>query len=417
MGLRQSKSWRVGAAALPLACSLLIVTPPASAESSLSDLAQQVAQARKKLDAAEKAYKQANSASRDAATIVSETRSDIASAEQELTAARKLHRSSGKQSLAASETEQETAAAAALARSDMVQLVRASYVHGSASAELAAFVDFAAEGPAVLNALASHNVAAERIETATVVSVERTAATAASAAASADRARNQSAAAAVRLDTAQRTLGALRDDLTTAAATARKSGRSTKDAEAARNKAQEKFTRAQQQFRSALESSGGSIGDISAAPGAAAGNQAPIVWDILIGEGFSEEAAAGILGNLQQESNIDPTVLQAGGPGTGLAQWSRGGRWDTGPNSLLAFAGSRGLDPWSAVTQTRFMIYEMESVIFDFDLPRFKRSKDVMAATVYFHDVFERSADSSSFVTTVRGNYAMRWYATLAGTS
>jgi predicted nucleic acid-binding Zn-ribbon protein len=417
MGNRQSKRWRVGAAALPLACSLLIVTPPASAEGSLSDLAQQVAQARKKLDAAEKAYKQANRASRDAATIVSETRGDIASAEQELTAARKLHRSSGKRSLAASETEQETAAAAAQARSAMVQLVRATYVHGSANAELAAFVDFAAEGPAVLNALASHNAAAERIETATMTSVERTAKTATAAALTADQARNQSAAAAVRLDNAQRTLGALRDDLTTATATARKSGRGAKDAEAARDKAQAKFTRTQQQFRSALESSGGSIGDISAAPGAAAGNQAPVVWDILIGEGFSEEAAAGILGNLQQESNIDPTVLQSGGPGTGLAQWSRGGRWDTGPNSLLAFAGSRGLDPWSAVTQTRFMIYEMESVIFDFDLPRFKRSKDVIAATVYFHDVFERSADSSAFVTTVRGNYAMRWYATLAGTS
>ena len=417
MGLRQGKRWCVGVAALPLAFSLLAVTPPASADSSLSDLAQEVAQARKKLDAAEQAWKKANRASRDATTVVSETRGDIAAAEQELADARKSHRSNGKQALAASETEQETAAAAALARSDMVQLVRATYVHGSANAELAAFVDFAAEGPAVLNALASHNVAAERIETATVVAVERTAETATTAAVAADQARNQSAAAAVRLDSAQRALGNLRDQLTTAAATARKSGRGAETAEAARDKAQAKFTRAQQQFRSALESSGGSIGDISGAPGTTAGNQAPIVWDILIGEGFSEEAAAGILGNLQQESNIDPTVLQSGGPGTGLAQWSRGGRWDTGPNSLLAFAGSRGLDPWSAVTQTRFMIYEMESVIFDFDLPQFKRSKDVVAATVYFHDVFERSADSSSFVTTVRGNYAMRWYATLAGTS
>ena len=417
MGLRQGKRWCVGVAALPLAFSLLAVTPPASADSSLSDLAQQVAQARKKLDAAEQAWKKANRASRDATTVVSETRGDIAAAEQELADARKSHRSNGKQALAASETEQETAAAAALARSDMVQLVRATYVHGSANAELAAFVDFAAEGPAVLNALASHNVAAERIETATVVAVERTAETATTAAVTADQARNQSATAAVRLDSAQRALGDFREQLTTAAATARKNGRGAETAEAARDKAAAKFTNAQQQFRSALESSGGSLGDISSAPGAAAGNQAPLVWDILIGEGFSEEAAAGILGNLQQESNVDPTVLQAGGPGTGLAQWSRGGRWDTGPNSLLAFAGSRRLDPWSAVTQTRFMIYEMESVIFDFDLPQFKRSKDVVAATVYFHDVFERSADSSSFVTTIRGNYAMRWYATLAGTS
>lgn len=416
MSFSRSKQLWTASAAIALGFSALTISPSAIAADSLSERAQQVAEARKKFDAAEKALKQANRASRDATTAVSDTRSDIATAENELAAARKSQRSTGRDALAAATTEQDTAAAAASARSDMVQLVRATYVHGSANAELAAFVDFAAEGPAVLNALASHNVAAERIEAATVSSVERTAATAADASLTADRARSQSTAAAVRLDDAQLTLGKLRDQLTTATATARSSGRGVKEAQAVRDKAETKFTAAQDQFRAELEASGGSLGSISPAPGSSAGNQAPLVWSILIGEGFSEEAAAGILGNLQQESNIDPTVLQAGGPGTGLAQWSKGGRWDTGPNSLLAFAGSRGLDPWSAVTQTRFMIYEMESVIFGFDLPRFKRSKDVVAATVYFHDVFERSADSSSFVTTVRGNYALRWYATLTGT-
>ena len=65
--------------------------------------------------------------------------------------------------------------------------------------------------------------------------------------------------------------------------------------------------------------------DVTAGPPASSGSQAEVVWQLLIAEGFSPAAAAGILGNLQQESNIDPTAVQADGPGMGLAQWSRGG--------------------------------------------------------------------------------------------
>ena len=44
--------------------------------------------------------------------------------------------------------------------------------------------------------------------------------------------------------------------------------------------------------------------------------------------------AAGIIGNLDQESGMDPTISQYdGGPGRGIAQWSTGGRWDTDANS------------------------------------------------------------------------------------
>lgn len=50
-------------------------------------------------------------------------------------------------------------------------------------------------------------------------------------------------------------------------------------------------------------------------------------WDYFIGQGFSPAQAAGILGNLQQESGFNPESVQQGGPGRGLAQWSQGGRW------------------------------------------------------------------------------------------
>ena len=233
--------------------------------------------------------------------------------------------------------------------------------------------------------------------------------------AQADGARNDMVAATLRFDQAKddvKRLNAKRDSDSKAA---RRTGRDNKTSTAKYEQVEQRFIKAQADFRAQLDFNGGAIGEIGSRPDSPAGNQAQLVWDILIAEGFSQEAAAGILGNLQQESNIDPTLLQSGGPGTGLAQWSRGGRWDSGSNSLLAFAGSRGLDPWSAVTQTRFMIYEMESVIGSFDLPAFQKSKDIVEATVYFHDVFERSADSSAFVTGVRGSYALNWYQALAG--
>jgi hypothetical protein len=150
-------------------------------------------------------------------------------------------------------------------------------------------------------------------------------------------------------------------------------------------------------------------------PPASSGQQAKAVWDTLLSSGFTQEAAAGILGNLQQESNVDPTVMQNSGPGMGLAQWSQGGRWDSGPRSMLAFAGTRGMDPWDAKTQVQFMLYEMSAAWGGFDLEAFRKMTDISAATIYFHDVFERSADSGIFVNTIRVGYAQMWYANLSG--
>ena len=400
------------AAALFYAPSL---TATAQAEESLTELARDVANFREKLDKAKKELRAADKDAAKASSSLEETETSLKVAEQELTTAKRSGRRANSAAQTAATTEQDTAKLAAATRSEMVQLIREAYVHGSANAELVAFVDFAAQGPQVLNVLASHNVASQRIETSVLNRVADTADDAQSAASKADGARNKMVSAAVRLDRAQDDIRRLKDQRESNIKVARRTGRENKAATAKYEQIEQRFTKAQETFRNRLDSSGGSIGEIGSRPDSPAGNKAQLVWDILIAEGFSPEAAAGILGNLQQESNIDPTLLQSGGPGTGLAQWSRGGRWDNGPNSLLAFAGSRGLDPWSAVTQTRFMIYEMESVIGSFDLPRFKKSKDIIESTVYFHDIYERSADSSAFVSEVRGSYALNWYQALAG--
>ncbi len=391
------------------------LTGSATAEETLTELAQNVANLRERLDKAKKDVRASNKVATQASNSLEDTKAELEDAEQELISARRSGRRANSDAVSAAISEQDTAQVAAATRSEMVQLIREAYVHGSANAELAAFVDFAAKGPQVLNVLASHNVASQRIESSVLSRVEDTGDDAQDAAQQADGARNDMVAATLRFDQAKddvKRLNAKRDSDTKAA---RRTGRDNKTSTAKYEQVEQRFIKAQADFRAQLDLNGGAIGEIGSRPDSPAGNQAQLVWDILIAEGFSQEAAAGILGNLQQESNIDPTLLQSGGPGTGLAQWSRGGRWDSGSNSLLAFAGSRGLDPWSAVTQTRFMIYEMDSVIGSFDLPTFQKSKDIVEATVYFHDVFERSADSSAFVTGVRGSYALNWYEALAG--
>ena len=408
----------IAAAIIAVAAALFsapTLTGSATAEETLTELAQDVANLRERLDKAKKDVRASNKVATQASNSLEDTKAELEDAEQELISARRSGRRANSGAVSAAIAEQDTAQVAAATRSEMVQLIREAYVHGSANAELAAFVDFAAEGPQVPNVLTSHNVASQRIESSVLSRVEDTGDDAQDAAKQADGARNDMVAATLRFDQAKddvKRLNAKRDSDSKAA---RRTGRDNKTSTAKYEQVEQRFIKAQADFRAQLDFNGGAIGEIGSRPDSPAGNQAQLVWDILIAEGFSQEAAAGILGNLQQESNIDPTLLQSGGPGTGLAQWSRGGRWDSGSNSLLAFAGSRGLDPWSAVTQTRFMIYEMESVIGSFDLPAFQKSKDIVEATVYFHDVFERSADSSAFVTGVRGSYALNWYQALAG--
>ena len=75
-------------------------------------------------------------------------------------------------------------------------------------------------------------------------------------------------------------------------------------------------------------------------------------------EGFTPEAAAGVIGNLMQESGVNPKSRQlGGGPGRGIMQWTESERWA----SLSAWANNSGKDPWALETQVEWMIKEMKS--------------------------------------------------------
>ena len=124
--------------------------------------------------------------------------------------------------------------------------------------------------------------------------------------------------------------------------------------------------------------------------GALVGNtNAEKVFNYLIGYGFTEQAAAGVIGNLMQESGVNPQSRQlGGGPGRGIMQWGTGpgsgGRWD----ALVAWAASSGKDPWKLDTQVEWMMKEMRSYG---TLNRLKGVTDVKKAV----EIFEREMEKA----------------------
>ena len=93
-----------------------------------------------------------------------------------------------------------------------------------------------------------------------------------------------------------------------------------------------------------------SIGDIS--------DNAQAVWTFFTGAGFSKECTAGIMGNLQQESGLDPTRYQSGGgKGRGIAQWSVG---ESRHNGLISYAKSKGKDWTDLQCQLEWIIKELQ---------------------------------------------------------
>lgn len=342
----------------------------------------------------------------------------LAGAEDTVAATAAVDRSTRKHAEAAAEdariattAESKARAAASGAEEALSRMARNAYINAMANSDLELFASFAADGPEALNAIARRDMAYDNLGDASLVEAQRTVRVAEDAGVVADQqqaayesAAQEHARAHDEFLAARRAATDARDDLAAAKS-------DLGDAEEAIVAADKKYDKAQEVYKAALEKS---LAESGGGAPISQGPAADVVWKMLKAEGFTEESIAGILGNLQQESGVDPTAVQGGGPGRGLAQWSMGGRWDNGPQSLISFASSQGLDPWDARTQVRFMVYEMDTVLTSFDLEGFKDMTDILAATVYFHDVFEGSADSAEFVRAVRGNYALQWYARLS---
>jgi hypothetical protein len=113
------------------------------------------------------------------------------------------------------------------------------------------------------------------------------------------------------------------------------------------------------------------------------------VFDYFRGKGLSAVQAAGIAGNLDQESGADPQAVQPGGPGRGIAQWSVGGRWNSDSNDNVSwYAGSQSKDVYSLDLQLDFIWYELTTFA-GYGLASLQQATTLTAATVAFQNDFE----------------------------
>jgi hypothetical protein len=112
-------------------------------------------------------------------------------------------------------------------------------------------------------------------------------------------------------------------------------------------------------------------------------------YDFFVSKGLTAAQSAGIVGNLIQESNVEPGAVEPGGPGRGIAQWSVGGRWDTDTDDNVAwYAKKEGLSQTSLTLQLEFVWYEL-STFSSYGLASLKKTTDVTDATVVFQNDFE----------------------------
>ena len=153
------------------------------------------------------------------------------------------------------------------------------------------------------------------------------------------------------------------------------------------------------------------------------------VYKWLVSNGYSPEAAAGIMGNMWQESGLKPTKIQkyygtdmsvpnsnpySYGPAAGIVQWENWRRWKVGSGdasrfgNLVKYAQKMGTDWTDLDTQLAFMNKEMPEIepwllhkygrdasiaygaTEPITLDQFKNLKDTEAATNYFCAAFER---------------------------
>lgn len=125
------------------------------------------------------------------------------------------------------------------------------------------------------------------------------------------------------------------------------------------------------------------------------------VWNYFRSLGFSEQATAGIMGNMYQESGMDPTRIQnGGGPAAGICQWenysTRSGRW----GRLNSRAQAEGKSWTDLKVQLDFLMWELQggdttcrSIMNNRygGLENFKRTTDVAWAVEAFERSFERA--------------------------
>ena len=119
-------------------------------------------------------------------------------------------------------------------------------------------------------------------------------------------------------------------------------------------------------------------------------NNEHTAYTYFVNQGLTPVQAAGIVGNLMQESSVIPTAVEyGGGPGRGIAQWSVGGRYDTSRgDNLTAYASQHGVSRSSLTTQLDFIWFELTSFP-GYGLSTLQGATTVRSAVLAFQNDFE----------------------------
>ncbi|EOK11224.1 phage minor structural protein [Enterococcus faecalis ATCC 6055] len=149
------------------------------------------------------------------------------------------------------------------------------------------------------------------------------------------------------------------------------------------------------------DGSGGNDGDVPPELTTEKEKNAWAVWQFLKSKGYSEQAAAGILGNMDQESGIMPDIDEGGGgPGYGLVQWTSPIAGESGRAYVQRLLGQAGIsgDYRNINTQLQLLEWHMHngqyipSAAYPYSVAQFKALTDIGAATMAFEANFERPA-------------------------
>ena len=145
-------------------------------------------------------------------------------------------------------------------------------------------------------------------------------------------------------------------------------------------------------------------------PPAAKRSMAEIAYDFFRHKGLTKAQAAGIVGNLVQESSARPGAIQEGGPGRGIAQWSVGGRWDKSlKDNVTWYAHLHNGNPWQLSMQLGFIWYELTSFP-GYGLKELRAARTVAEATRAFEAHYEVCGECNEPRRIAQAQVALREY-------
>jgi len=129
---------------------------------------------------------------------------------------------------------------------------------------------------------------------------------------------------------------------------------------------------------------------------------AKAVWKFFTGKGFTPAATAGILGNMYQESGVNPSAIQGGGkgPAAGICQWENYNKKSARWKNMSDYAASKGKNWTDLQSQLEWLDMELQgkdSTTLSLlkkkvgGYENFKKMTNINEATRVFEESFERA--------------------------